>query len=91
MSVWAGSVSAVTIYLTHVGVRDRASQRQMTGPYLKDATEVRPKFLSLINVHAQVCASCARVRGLLLYDMPAEVPWTTFCSRDLRQPSTDRN
>ena len=62
MSVWAGSVSAVTMYLTHVGVRDRASQRQMTGPYLKDATEVRPKFLSLINVHTQVRASCARVR-----------------------------
>ena len=71
------------MYLTHVGVQDRASQRQMTGPYLKDATEVRPKFLSLINVHTHCGGRCvlpAPESGLLLYDMPAEVPWTTLNS-----------
>ena len=92
MSVWAGSVSAVTIYLTHVGVRDRASQRQMTGPYLKDATEVRPKeTFFLLSMCIRRCVLPAPESGLLLYDMPAEVPWTTFCSRNLRQPSTNRN
>ena len=59
MSVWAGSVSTGPVSLTHTRVRDWASQRHMTWPYLKDVAEARPKFLShIIETKAGTCFLC---------------------------------